>query len=617
MDAPRGRLAPPCCRAGCGQHDQLTLSLRVEHRPPCQGRHEQDSVKHLGNTVTLLNDLFTVVSAKPDAVAVHDRQPLSYHQLWHHAGSMARALRTAGCPIGGRVVLGLPPGRQWVAGLVGIWRAGGVPVLSNGEHPEERLRQIADGADYVLADPLTSTRQWPDHLELVLFEDEVESGRAVAPLDSAAVSACVLHTSGTSGRPKAVVLGHEGLAHRITTLRALYEIGVDDRIAQLAAPCTDVILWETLLALMAGARIEIPLGLDRVPGQELARWLDQRDITVASMTPTMLAAMPEVDLPALRLIVLGGERLDPRRHGFWIERHQVANAYGPTEATIETHVCPQVCGDSPALIGHPVDGVDDFVLSESGDPVEDGQIGELYLGGVGLALRYDGLPEATTAAFPAVRIDGRVRRLYRTGDLVFRQPDGQMVFVDRRDRQLNIGGVRLEPAEVEQVALRLSGVTAAAAFAEDEAERQTLVLHVGVRKGGPSAVKLRARLAQLLPASAVPSRIHVHLELPTTDSGKPDILQLRRGPANGTGPGSPVGRVTLPEQVARWWLDATGSGPEWGVEFFDSADSLAAVRLVHQVNENFRTAITITDFVADPTPNMLARVLADRSEEAL
>ncbi|GAB3501994.1 AMP-binding protein [Amycolatopsis cihanbeyliensis] len=261
-------------------------------------------------------------------------------------------------------------------------------------------------------------------------------------------AACVLHTSGTSGVPKPVVLEHDGLAHRIASLRAIYEIGPADKIAQLAAPSVDVILWETLLAFAAGAQLAIPAGSCRTPGPALARWLAEHDITVMSCTPTMLAALPQVDLPALRLIVLGGERLDATRHAFWIKRHQVANAYGPAEATIETHVCPRAPLESPTPIGRPVDGVDDFLLDDRRLPVPDGQVGELYLGGVGLAARYAGLPEATAAAFQPVIVDGRMRRLYRTGDLAFRRLDGQLVFVDRADRQLNIGGPNVAQPEL-------------------------------------------------------------------------------------------------------------------------------------------------------------------------
>ncbi|WP_142002404.1 non-ribosomal peptide synthetase [Amycolatopsis cihanbeyliensis] len=603
-------------------HVQDVVSQELGPRFPCRdqiGRTgDRTATTHPleRSAVTIIDDLLDVVRRSPNALAVRGGQDsLTYQQLWAHAGAVARALRAAECPVGGYVVLGVPPGWRWTVGLLGIWRAHAVPILSNMEYPTNRLRRIAASTDYVLTATADAAGIWPEHLERVVLPSEmtaVHDDVEVSP-GGPPSAACVLHTSGTSGTPKPVVLEHDGLAHRIASLRAIYEIDSADKIAQLAAPSVDVILWETLLAFAAGAQLAIPAGSCRTPGPALARWLAEHDITVMSCTPTMLAALPQVDLPALRLIVLGGERLDAPRHAFWIKRHQVANAYGPTEATIETHVCPRAPLESPTPIGRPVDGVDDLLLDDRRLPVPDGQVGELYLGGVGLAARYDGFPEATAAAFQPVAIDGRIRRLYRTGDLAFRRPDGQLVFVDRADRQLNIGGVRLEPGEVEQAALLLPGVTAALATAEGH-ERQVLVLHAAVSGADITVADLRTHLAQQLPAPLVPTRIYLHIDLPITDSGKPDMAALKAHNAASTQPTTQAGAANLPDQIARWWTEATGSPPEEGVEFFDGGDSLGAAKLLHQINESFGTTITITEFVADPTPELLSRTLANRED---
>lgn len=563
---------------------------------------------------SILDDVLSVVQRSPAALAVQDDMRLvTYGQLWNLAGQVARSVRAAGCPIDGLVLVHMSPSVTWVAGLIGIWRAGAVPVLANVEHPAQRIRQVAATADYVLSGSATSLPAWPERLvRIVPPNGAVPSDGWAESLDELPASACVLHTSGTSGAPKPVLLEHRGLVHRIRQLRALYKIVTADRIAQLAAPSVDVALWETLLALTSGARLEIPAGLSRIPGSELVHWLQQREITIITCTPTMLSAVPKTELPILRLIVLGGERLVPERHSFWIDRHQVANAYGPTEVTIETHVCLSVSSTGSAPIGYPVEGIDEFVLDDQASPVADGQVGELYLGGVGLAARYDGFPEATAAAFRLITIDGRTHRLYRTGDRVRRGPDGQLIFVDRVDRQLDIGGFRLEPAEIEQTVLLMSGVTAAAAFAEEDDERQTLVLHVAA-DSSVTTTEIRAYLAQQLPAPAVPSRIYVHAVLPTTDSGKPDFAALKAHSV--ADEPSPVVAVELPEPVSTWWEDATGSLPAHGVDFFDGGDSLAAVKLIHQVNEAFGLAITIADFVADPTPEFLTQALGGNRED--
>ncbi len=313
---------------------------------------------------SIVDDVLSVVQRSPTALAVQDSTRLvTYGQLWNLAGQVAHSVRAAGCPVDGRVLVHVPPSVTWVAGVLGIWRAGAVPVLADVEHPAQRLRQVAETADYVLSGSVTSPPVWPERLvRIVPSNGTVPSDGWTESLDELPPSACVLHTSGTSGVPKPVVLEHVGLAHRIRQLRALYKIVTADRIAQLAAPSVDVALWETLLALTSGARLEIPAGLSRIPGSELVHWLQQREITIITCTPTMFSAVPETELPRLRLIVFGGERLVPERYSFWIDRHQVANAYGPTEATIETHVCLSVSPVGPAPIGHPVEGIDEFLF---------------------------------------------------------------------------------------------------------------------------------------------------------------------------------------------------------------------------------------------------------------
>jgi len=426
--------------------------------------------------------------------------------------------------------------------------------------------------------------------------------------------------------PKPVVLGHGGLARRIADFATLYRITAADRIAQLAAASVDVVLWETLLALTVGGTLCIPQGRQRVPGIGLVRWLAREQVTVATMTPTMLAALPEQTLPGLRLLVVGGEALDPARFRFWIDRHQVANAYGPTEATIATHVAPHITADDrPPPLGRPVPGVEDFLLGEDDQPVPDGQIGHLHLAGVGLADGYAGLPARTASSFPTLTIGGRAVRVYRTGDRAWRRPDGQLVYAGRIDRQLNLGGVRLEPEEVEAAALALDGVTAAAALAEPTEGREVLALHAAVPGGQITEATLRAHLADRLPSTAVPARIHLHPSLPLTGYGKPDLNALATFAASGppragqsqTPTAADTPPAQLPEEVRAWWRQATGSEPATpATDFFTcGGDSLACVELLHRINETFGLDIPLAAFTAQPTPAFLARTLAFTLQE--
>ncbi|MGW2652128.1 non-ribosomal peptide synthetase [Streptomyces sp. NPDC001478] len=575
------------------------------------------------------------VATRAHACAVRSvDERVTYGELWQRAGVVA-AVVSAAARSGGelRVAIGLAPGADWVGCLLGIWRAGAAAVPVNLDHPPARLRLLAGSADLLVHSGGAIPSWWPEDIPAVTFP-KAEAGHLPGPRAECASTAggrtaCILHTSGSTGAPKPVVLPHSGLAHRITAFADLYRITAEDRIAQLAAASVDVVLWETLLALTIGGTLCVPHGRQRVPGIGLVRWLAAEQVTVATLTPTMLAALPEVTLPELRLLVVGGEALDPARFAYWIGRHQVANAYGPTEATIATHVAPHITtDDQPAPLGRPVPGVEDFLLDEHDQPVPDGQPGHLHLAGVGLADGYAGLPDRTAHAFPKLPIGGRAVRLYRTGDRAWRRPDGQLVYAGRIDRQLNLGGVRLEPEEVEAAALALDGVTAAAALAEPAEGRDVLALHAADPGGRITEAALRAHLAGLLPSTAVPARIHLHPSLPLTGYGKPDVHAIAALAFPGAGPASDPDEtapaaaadgppVELPDTVQVWWRQATGTEPATATTDFFSCggDSLACVELLHRINETFGLEIPLTHFTAQPTPAFLARALASTAGE--
>lgn len=559
-------------------------------------------------------------------------QEVTYAELWRRSEHVAALVTTAGGEVGAlRVAIGVEPGADWTSCLLGIWRAGATAVPVNLDHPPARLSLLAGNADLLVHSGAAPPSWWPGNKPAITSPAaeacHLPSPRMVYASATGGRTACILHTSGSTGAPKPVVLPHTGLAHRIADFADLYRITAQDRIAQLAAASVDVVLWETLLALTIGGTLCVPHGRQRVPGIGLVRWLAAEQVTVATLTPTMLAALPEVTLPELRLLVVGGEALDPARFGYWIARHQVANAYGPTEATIATHVAPHITADDqPAPLGRPLPGVEDFLLDENDQPVPDGQPGHLHLAGVGLADEYAGMPDRTARSFPTLTIGGRAVRVYRTGDRARRRPDGQLVYAGRIDRQLNLGGVRLEPEEVEAAALGLDGVTAAAALAEPVGGRDVLALHVAVPGGQITEAALRAHLAGLLPSTAVPARIHLRPSLPLTGYGKPDVHAIAAlaspgsippaGP-DGIAPAPAGPAVVLPDTVRQWWREATGAEPATArTDFFScGGDSLACVELLHRINETFGLDIPLAEFTAEPTPALLARALASTTRE--
>ncbi|MFF1678422.1 non-ribosomal peptide synthetase [Streptomyces sp. NPDC058256] len=565
---------------------------------------------------TLTNLLVQAATDHPDAVAAADEQQcLTYAQLWAAVGHTAHALRDA--QLGGRaVLLALPPGTGWITALLAAWRAGAVAVPLDTAHPPARLAQIAtacraSGVVTVNGRPPV----WAGHLTALAPAQASIFPPPLVPVGDDAV-ACIWHTSGSTGSPKPVQITHGAVAARATALPPLYGLTHTDRIAQLTSPAFDAVLWEVLVALTTGARLQIAGPADRLPGPMLTRFLKEHRITAFTCTPTHLAATPFADLPCLQCIVLGGEapRVEPL--AAWIRRYNVANAYGPTEACVEAIVAERVSAEELSVpIGRPLPGVTAWILDEHQQPVLQGDAGELYLGGDGLAAGYLALPDETNRAFPHLELrfpDGLLSRVrvYRTGDRVRQQQDGQYVFLGRMDDQLNLGGVRLEPGEVEAAATRMPGVRAAVLHAEqpDSGGRRRLVLHVEADDLGLPP-RLRQHLASVLPPSGVPALIFVRPSLPRITSGKIDRLALARANAPATAL-TTTSSAPVPEDVAGWWQEYTGTPADGSADYFAcGGDSLSALLLVQQINEAYGTAITVGDFVADPTITFLSAAL--------
>ncbi|GAA2254442.1 hypothetical protein GCM10010232_49420 [Streptomyces amakusaensis] len=570
--------------------------------------------------MTALTDLLTTAAGLyPDTVAVaDDRHELTHTELSAAVAHTAARLREAN-PGGGPVLLALAPGTEWVTALLSAWHAGRPAVPVDVTHPPERLRQVAAGCRATAVVTSTGTAPaWAGPLTALA------PATGTAPPGTTATQACadedriacIWHTSGSTGAPKPVLVSHRALAARAAVLPSWSGLTAGDRVAQLTALTFDAVLWEVLGALTAGARLQIAAPRDRVPGPALPLFLRRREITAFTTTPTCLAAAPFTELPRLRRIVLGGEALHPGPLKLWSGRYDVANAYGPTETCIDAIVAAHIRpGEDPVPIGRPLPGVRAWVLDARRQPVPAGEAGELYLGGQGLATGYLDRPEETARAFLSLSLpDGRRwcrERVYRTGDRVRQLRDGRYVFLGRDDGRLNLGGVRLEPGEVERTAAQAPGVRAAVLLTDRATSgRPRLVLHVETDDPGlPS--RLRKHLADRLAPSAVPALILGHPSLPRTASGKIDRLTTGTGTGTSTGApdsGAPV--PPLPEDVARWWREQTGAEADGARDFFAAGgDSLAALLLLQQVNERYGTEISLDAFHADPTTRFLHTAL--------
>ncbi|MCD2189309.1 non-ribosomal peptide synthetase [Actinomycetospora soli] len=411
------------------------------------------------------------VDRRGDAIAVvHADERLTYRELADRAARLAQVLLDRGAGPERLVAIALPRGADLVVAQVAVLCAGAAYVPLDVDQPPARVAAVL--ADARPAVVVTTRRQDPGVPD-PLYLDDLDLDRGPrAPLDpgvTAEHAAYVIHTSGSTGRPKGVVVTHAGVDGLVATQTERFGIGPEDRVLAFASPSFDVAFWDLCLALLSGGRLVVVPSELRTPTRELADYAWTHGITFMILPPVLLAAMPpDVDLPPATLLA-GTERVSPELVARWGRGRRMFNAYGPTEATVNSTlgaVDPDTTRSSvPIGIADPLTTA--YVLGPDLAPVPDGGSGELYLGGPGLARGYLGRPDLTAERFVASPFGPPGARLYRTGDLV-RTDGGVLDFLGRTDDQVQIRGFRVEPGEVESVLRARPEVAQAAVVVRDE-----------------------------------------------------------------------------------------------------------------------------------------------------
>ncbi|HEX5727174.1 MAG TPA: amino acid adenylation domain-containing protein, partial [Longimicrobiaceae bacterium] len=476
-----------------------------------------------------LHRLFEAQAAStPDAAALvaADGAEWTYGELNARANRLAHRLRDLG--VGPESVVALSLGRspELVAALLAVNKAGGAFLPVDPEYPAERRRWMLEdsGARVVLttaalAPGLPATDAAVVALDGIVGEIEDDGNLPVeADPENAAY---VIFTSGSTGRPKGVVVPHRGIGNLAAAQARAFGIGPGSRVLQLASFSFDAAVAEVAHALLSGAALVLA-DPERSAGPELASFLRERGVTVATLPPALLAALDgETRLPALATLVSAGEAVAPEVARRWGAGRRFVNAYGPTETTVcaTLAVDPATAG-ARVPIGRPLANARAYVVGGGMRPLPAGVPGELCLGGAGIARGYLGRPGLTAERFvpdPFSTTPGA--RLYRTGDRARWTEGGELEFLGRLDAQVKVRGFRIELGEVESALLAHPGVrAAAAAVREDEPGRPRLVACIVPSAGGPApdAAELRAHLRGLLPDYMVPAAFVALDALPLT-----------------------------------------------------------------------------------------------------
>jgi len=567
-------------------------------------------------------------AATPDAIAVtHGKLSLTYKELDQRAEQLAQGLRSLG--VGPDVTVGLYLNRSlaMVAGALAILKAGGAYLPLDPTYPKERLMFLLKDAEarilvtgHSMVDGLAAQSE-----HVVTLDPE---GRLLAHAQYAfeplAVEvkpqnlAYVIYTSGSTGQPKGVELTHEGLNNLVVWHRHAFSVSPRDRASQLAALSFDAAVWEIWPYLTSGASVHLADGLPIDDPVAVRDWLVSRAITICFLPTPLAELVMRLEWPrkgALRVMLTGADTLHhypPRKLPF-----QLVNNYGPTECTVVATsgtVSPEEHLDRLPPIGRPIDNIQIYILDEKMQQAPIGEIGEIYVGGRGLARGYRNRPELTSEKFIPNPFTTESRaRLYKTGDLARYLPDGEIAFLGRVDEQIKARGFRIEPAEIVKVLDEHPAVQASFVVAREiePGDKRLVAYLVLAGEAQPSYTEMRNFLAARLPEYMLPG-IFVRLTaLPLNPSGKVDRTSLPDPVAENTLRDHALvkPKTALEERVANIVAGLLGV-QQVSVEdnfFLLGGHSLLGAQLLARLSNEFHIELSLHSLFDAPTVERLSQ----------
>ncbi|MCX2729531.1 amino acid adenylation domain-containing protein [Saccharopolyspora sp. NFXS83] len=585
-----------------------------------------------------VHELIAAVAAdRPDAIAVTAPaedgtvRRLTYGELDEWSRRLARGLRARGVRDGAIVALCLDKSPLLIAAVLAVLRAGGAYLPLDREQPAERLGYMARhaGASLVVADE--AGRDHLGALDHVVTPAELDA-RPDGDADRVAVApeapAYVCFTSGSTGRPKAVQVSHRNLASAYAAWHREYGLGDDVRVhLQLANFAFDVFTGDLVRALCSGGTLvlvgrELLFNTARLHRTMLAEQVD-----CAEFVPAVVRGLVEhcessgARLDFMRLLVVGSDTWKVEEYRRLRElcgpRTRVLNSYGVTEATIDSSCFEgPVDGLEPSAsvpIGTPLPNSRCYILDDRGRPVPQGVVGELWIGGDGVATGYRGDPEQTEQRFRTITPHDEPVRCYRTGDLAKWDARGVVHLLGRADTQVKVRGHRIEIGEVESQLARWPQLKQVVVVAHEDSGGDTALCAYCVPAAGAvlDQRKLRGHLAEHLPTFMIPAHFVELPALPLTVSGKIDVESLP-APEAGRSRRDHEPTVTLFEtRMAEHWkslldLDEVGLQDD----FFElGGSSIKLIELIHHVQREFDITVAVGELFKTTTLRGMAKTV--------
>ncbi|WP_010446094.1 non-ribosomal peptide synthetase, partial [Pseudomonas asplenii] len=575
-------------------------------------------------------------AARPLAIAVRQgERTVTYAELDSQANALAQRLRERGVVSGTRVAILLDRSVELLTSLLATLKCGAAYLALDRLAPQERLRFMLEDSEAVvllthseLVAPECTPRLDLDTLETLTLAVNA----APAALDehtSQETAACIIYTSGSTGQPKGVIVTHNGIV-RLVQDNGYYDFSAEDRVAFSSNPAFDASSPEIWGALLNGGQSVIVEPSVQLEPLAFADLLKRNEVTAMICSTALFnlyaGLIPEA-VAGLRMVMCGGERADPasfRRVREHSSRIRLYNGYGPTEATTcatAYEVFDVLPGTLSLPIGKPNANVRIYVLDARREPVPVGVVGEIYIGGTGVALGYLNRPDLTAERFSDDPFSEQAgARLYRSGDLARWLPDGNLEYLARNDGQVKVRGFRVELGEIESRLHLCEGIRNSVVVArEDNPGDSYLVAYYTVHADAevPDAETLRAQLGADLPEYMVPS-VFMHLEaLPLTLNGKVDVKALPAPTADQFASRvyeAPVGDLEI--RLAQVWAEVLELEQVGRHESFFSlgGHSLLAVRLVSRLGES-GVSVSLAQVFQHASVAALASLLDSRTGE--
>ena len=577
------------------------------------------------NTIDAL--FFHAAKRYPNLIALEfGDEEISYKELSDRVSDFASYLWEKGLRPGARVTISLERSPDFIMSVLAVLACGGVYVPIDLNYPNNRKELIikdSQSAFFIGKRRSLSLDHDVNEININEFKNEncIEKHPLTFRADQKSI-AYIIYTSGSTGKPKGVQVTHRNVVNLVNSMALEPGISTIDRISAVTSISFDAIIMETFLPLLHGATVVLVPEDIRIDGEALLKYVRQKKITVMWGTPTIWQILLDSgwDSPLTLKALIGGEPVPkPLADKLLQKCDELWNIYGPTETTVCALLTRISAADNPIVVGSPIANTYIHLLGDGGNPVNEGDVGEIVIGGEGVSEGYLNREDLTNKSFVVDVLNGNNdSKVYFSGDLGVLRSDGRIQCLGRKDNQVKIRGHRIELGEIETHLQNYEDIARAFVVVDDKNGPQRLVAYIQTGSGSMDVAQIRTYLEKELPEYMVPNHFVLLEHFPVTENGKIDKQKLpdpkRERPENAPLYKRPKSKIE--QRIARIWADVLGM-PKIGVNdnFFEfGATSLLTQKTATALKNTWGYPVPVNKIYQFPTVAQLSNYLEGAQE---